>query len=280
MKKSHLAALALSVALPVAGFAALSVAAPAKPTLTAPKGDPMLNLAVSGNWRTPDFRARDKDRKPVEALTFWGLKPNMSVIEIGPGGGYWAEILAPYARATGGAYTATMPAADRKLPASFDKPEYGQIRYAVFTNTSMDIAAPGSADFILTARNIHNWMWSGDMDQRAFNAFYKALKPGGILAVEEHRSDPRPMVKEARDGYVSTEHVIALAQKAGFKLDARSELNANPKDKKDHPFGVWTLPPTKRTAPGGQPANPSFDRTKYDAIGESDRMTLRFVKPA
>ncbi len=109
---------------------------------------------------------------------------------------------------------------------------------------------------------------------------YAALKPGGVLAVEEHRADPRAMVKDARDGYVSEAFVIAAAEKAGFRLDARSEINANPKDPKDHPFGVWTLPPTLQSAPNGQPPDPAFDSARFKAIGESDRMTLRFRKPA
>jgi predicted methyltransferase len=110
--------------------------------------------------------------------------------------------------------------------------------------------------------------------------FYAVLKPGGILAVEDHRADPRAQIGDARDGYVATANIVALAEKAGFKLEAKSEINANPKDTKDHPFGVWTLPPVRRSAPSGQPDNAKFDHAKYDAIGESDRMTLRFRKPA
>ena len=117
------------------------------------------------------------------------------------------------------------------------------------------------------------------MLDKAMADFYAVLKPGGVLAVEEHRSDPRPQNADARDGYVSTANVVAAAEKAGFKLAASSEVNANPKDTKDHPFGVWTLPPVRRNTQGDKPADPAFDRAKYDAIGESDRMTLRFVKP-
>ena len=131
----------------------------------------------------------------------------------------------------------------------------------------------------MTTRNIHNLIWSPGRLDKTFNDAFAALKPGGILAIEEHRADPRPMAPEARDGYVSEVYVIDAAKKAGFVLDGRSDINANSKDTKDHPFGVWTLPPTRRSAPGGQPANPAFDRLKYDAIGESDRMTLRFRKP-
>ncbi|HQT53187.1 MAG TPA: methyltransferase, partial [Phenylobacterium sp.] len=136
-----------------------------------------------------------------------------------------------------------------------------------------------SADMVITARNIHNWLWQPPMLDKAMADFYAVLKPGGVLAVEEHRSDPRPQNADARDGYVSTANVVAAAEKAGFKLAASSEVNANPKDTKDHPFGVWTLPPVRRNTQGDKPADPAFDRAKYDAIGESDRMTLRFVKP-
>jgi predicted methyltransferase len=142
---------------------------------------------------------------------------------------------------------------------------------------SQPLGAPGSADMVITARNIHNWMWQPGMLDKALADFHAVLKPGGVLAVEEHRADPRPQVADARDGYVATANVIAAAEKAGFKLAGKSEVNANPKDAKDHPFGVWTLPPTRWTGPNGK-ADPAFDRTKYDAIGESDRMTLRFVK--
>jgi predicted methyltransferase len=122
-------------------------------------------------------------------------------------------------------------------------------------------------------------MWTPGAVDRDLASFAAALKPGGVLAVEEHRADPRPMIAEARDGYVSEAFVIDAAQKAGLVFDAKSDVNANPKDGKNHPFGVWTLPPTRRSAPSGQPADPAFDHARYDAIGESDRMTLRFRKP-
>lgn len=254
--------------------------------------DEALRAAVDGDQRTAEHKARDAHRHPYETLTFWGLKPNQTVVEISPGSGYWTEILAPYAKATGGTYVATaadlanpdLPEAAKKARAAFearyaDEAKFGKVQYAGFGARSGPLGPEGSADMVITARNIHNWMWQEGMLDKAMKDFHAVLKPGGVLAVEEHRSDPRPQVEGARDGYVSVASVVAAAEKAGFELEAQSEVNANPKDTKDHPFGVWTLPPNRRTSPNGQPANPEFDRAKWDAIGESDRMTLRFRKP-
>jgi len=257
-----------------------------------PSEDAALKAAIAGSQRAADNSARDGARHPYESLTFWGLKPKQTVIEVSPGGGYWTEILAPYAKATGGTYVAgvtdlanpKVSDGAKKGRADFeakyaDTAKFGAIKYVGFGAVSGPLGAPGSADLVITARNIHNFMMQGSLD-KAMADFHAVLKPGGVLAVEEHRADPRPELPGVTDGYVSTATVVAAAEKAGFKLAAQSEINANAKDTKDHPFGVWTLPPSKRTAPQGQPANPAFDRTKYDAIGESDRMTLRFVKPA
>jgi len=245
--------------------------------LPALAADAALTAALAPAHRDAASVARDKYRHPEASLEFWGLKPGMTVIEIAPGGGYWSEILAPYAKATGGHYIAAMGAANQKLPPKFaNAATYGAIGYTVFSNTSGPMT--GKADLILTARNIHDWMWTPGFAEKSMRDFHAALKPGGILAVEDHRADPRVQIGDARDGYVATQHIIDLATAAGFKLEARSEINANPKDTKDHPFGVWTLPPTRRSANNGD--NPAFDHTKYDAIGESDRMTLRFRRPA
>lgn len=263
---------------------ALTAAIPAQ------AADAKLEAAVAGAQRAPENKARDAARHPVETLTFWGLKPGQTVIELSPGGGYWTEILAPYAKATGGTYVAT--AADLANPqlsenakkgrAAFeakygDAAKFGPIKYVNFGPVSGPLGAPGSADIVITARNIHNWMMNKTLDKVMADA-HAVLKPGGVLAVEEHRSDPKPEMPGVTNGYVSTATVIAAAEKAGFKLAAKSEVNANPKDTKDHPFGVWTLPPVRQSAAPGQAADPKFDRAKYDAIGESDRMTLRFVK--
>jgi len=252
--------------------------------------DAQLDAAVAGAQRAPENKARDAARHPVETLTFWGLKPKQTVIELSPGGGYWTEILAPYAKATGGTYVATAADLDnpklsegaKKGRAAFeakygDQAKYGPIKYANFGAVSGPLGAPGSADIVITARNIHNFMMQ-NMLEKVLKDAHTVLKPGGVLAVEEHRAEPKAELPGVSNGYVSTATVIAAAEKAGFKLAAKSEINANPKDTKDHPFGVWTLPPSRWTTPNGNGSDPNFDRTKYDAIGESDRMTLRFVK--
>jgi predicted methyltransferase len=278
--------------LPSLTLAAFALAAAFAAQPAAAAADTALQAAVSGPQRPPANVERDSFRHPLESLTFWGLKPRETVIEIFPGGGYWTEILAPYAKATGGRYIAALGDLDdpklsdagRKSRADFvgkyvGQAGFGPVGQASFGLRSKPLGPPGSADLVLTARTIHNWMWQAGMLDKAMGDFYAVLKPGGVLAVEEHRADPRPQVPDARDGYVAVATVVAAAEKAGFRLDGQSEANANPKDTKDHPFGVWTLPPTRRTAPLGQPADPAFDHTKYDAIGESDRMTLRFRKP-
>lgn len=299
----RLARISLVASLPFALSLAAPLAAQAQdealknaPRAPAPRftEDQTLIGIIGGSQRAPANTARDAWRHPLESLTFWGLRPGLTVVEIDPAGGYWTEILAPYAARTGGRYvaaglpSATDPAvSDRAHKARLafeakvaDPAVFGTIAYADFTEAAGLAAAPESVDLILTARNIHDWMWTPGAVEKDFASFAAALKPGGVLAVEEHRADPRPMVPDARDGYVSEDYVIALAKKAGLVLDARSEVNANPKDGKSHPFGVWTLPPTRRSAPSGQPADPSFDHARYDAIGESDRMTLRFRKPS
>ncbi|NOT39829.1 MAG: class I SAM-dependent methyltransferase [Alphaproteobacteria bacterium] len=259
---------------------------------TAHAGDGVLIETVSGTWRTPANVERDKARKPIEALTFWGLKPGQTVLELSPGAGWWTEILAPYARLTKGRYITTaadlanpeLPQAARDARAKFearftDKAIYGEVTYVNFGAKSVGLGEPNSVDFVLNGRNIHNWMANGIMDKVMAESF-AVLKPGGTLAIEEHRNAPgTTQDPKAPTGYVTEAYVIAAAEKAGFKLDARSDIYANAKDDRDHPFGVWTLPPTRRSAPQGQPADPKFDSTPYDAIGESDRMALRFVKP-
>ncbi len=272
------ATLAISITTICAASACLASQNSGEPTV--PNADMALAAAVASPVRSPQNVARDVYRHPKESLSFWGLKPGMAILEIWPGAGYWTEILAPYAKATNGSYRAALSSASQQLPAKFSQTSvYGPIATTVFDENSPPLAKPGSVSFVLLARNLHDWMGTPGEPEKAMRDFYAALKPGGILAVEQHRADPRPMKPGATDGYMSTASVVKLAEGAGFKLAATSEINANPKDTKDHPFGVWTLPPTRRSAPRGQPPNPNFDHAKYDAIGESDRMTLKFIKP-
>lgn len=256
--------------------------------------DPALDAAVAGAWRTAEDKSRDAFRHPVAALGFWGLKPGMTILEVSPGGGWWTEILAPYARATGGTFYVTgpdlanpnLPEAARQRQQQFDarfaaKPEiYGKVNVVGWSVGNKPLPA-ATFDFILTARAVHGWTRAGTTAQ-AFTDFFLALKPGGVLALEQHRAATDAAPDPAKyTGYVSQSWVIAQAEQAGFKLAGTSEINANPRDTKDHPFGVWTLPPTRTSAPQGsnQAPDPNFDHSKFDAIGESDRMTLRFVKP-
>jgi predicted methyltransferase len=238
--------------------------------------DPALAAIIDGPQRSNANKARDRYRHPLEVLTFFGVNADSNVVEIVPGkAGYWAEILAPYLKDRGH-YTASGDAGRDVAPLKArigENPElYGKTTITEFTGGDQEIAPPGTADFVLTFRNIHNWMRAGTADA-AFWAFYKALKPGGILGVEEHRGRPdQPQDPQATSGYVRQDYAIALAEKAGFKLLGSSEVNANPKDTKDYPEGVWTLPPTYRLK--------DQDRKKYSAIGESDRFVLKFVKTA
>ncbi|MFL6690186.1 MAG: class I SAM-dependent methyltransferase [Alphaproteobacteria bacterium] len=274
---------AVTLAISIAAVCA-APACPASPHTganTARGADMALNAAVGSAVRSPQNVARDVYRHPKESLLFWGLKPRMAILEIWPGAGYWTEILAPYAKATNGSYLTALSSASQRLPAKFSQTSvYGPIATSVFDENSPPLVKSGSVSFVLLSRNLHDWMSTPGEPEKAMRDFYAALKPGGILAIEQHRSDPRAMKPGASDGYMSTAVVVKLAEGAGFKLAATSEINANPKDTKDHPFGVWTLPPTRRSAPNGQPSNPNFEHAKYDAIGESDRMTLKFIKPA
>ena len=271
-------------ALAAAGLAiALAVGATGASASGDAAVDPLRTL-VDGAQRSDKNRLRDRYRHPLETLAFFGLKDDLTVVEILPGsGGYWAEILAPYLAVHGRYYAAgpennpASPDGQKEIAAfaaklAADPADFGKVIVTEFAGDQHDIAPPGTADLVVTFRNIHNWMASGDAD-RAFAAFFKALKPGGVLGVEEHRGRPdQPQDPLAKSGYVRVDYAIALAEKAGFRLLARSEINANPKDTKDYSVGVWALPPTYRLK--------DQDRARYEAIGESDRFTLTFVKPA
>lgn len=236
-----------------------------------------LDAAIAASTRTPANVARDKYRHPKETLNFFGIRPDMTVVEIWPGGGWYTEILAPllaqngtyYAAAPGGRYGEAIATKLRSDPAV-----YGKVKLVSFPAGAGDATVPdGTADMVLTFRNAHNWLMGGDkVATDAFQAFYRMLKPGGVLGVVDHRlSESADSGLEKTSGYLKVSTVRRLAEQAGFKLVKESEVNANPKDSKDYPQGVWTLPPTLSL--GDQ------DRAKYLAIGESDRMTLRFIKP-
>ena len=254
-------------------------------------GPKTIEAVVAGDWRRSEDRARDVWRHPVETLKFWELKPGQTVVEFWPGAGWYTDILAPYLADTKGRLYEALLQSDPSDPAAAEiaegyrrkltekKKVYGEVQFTAFGPTSGPVAPAGTVDLVLFLRNLHNWM-AGGIAEKAFKDALAALKPGGILGIEEHRGEPgRVQDVLATDGYVQQDYVIQMAKEAGFVLVSASEINANAKDTKDHPFGVWTLPPTRLSAPRGEPAEPGFDHAKYDAIGESDRMTLKFMKP-
>lgn len=246
--------------------------------------DPISD-AVNSDIRA-DQRARDEYRHPAQTLRFFGIEPDMTVVEIWPGGGWYANILAPLVAEKGQYYAAHFPTGDN-APGFFKSSRerfvekvstfapYKAIEVTTFDHddTSVAIAPEGSADAILTFRNVHNWYIRGDDQavENAFAIFFKALKSGGTLGVVEHRMPESFDLREKkRSGYVKQSYVIDMAQRAGFKFVASSEVNANELDNAEHSHGVWTLPPNYRS---------KENEATYTAIGESDRMTLKFVKP-
>ncbi|MEY4783297.1 MAG: hypothetical protein RIR41_1232 [Pseudomonadota bacterium] len=291
MKSAHF--LLSLAALGLAAACSGETPAPAAPAVPeAPKiAEGSLEWAVAGSWRLDRERARDEFRHPVETLKFFGVKPSDTVVEIAPGGGWFTAILGPYLMKGGGQlYAANVdPEAsegarknvDNYRAAFVDHPEtFGKITLTVASRTSAGLAPDGSADAVLTFRNVHNWMAGGYADKIFADAF-RALKPGGVFGVEEHRlPSARDQDLNASKGYVLESYVVQLAQNAGFVLEESSEINANPKDTADHPLGVWMLPPTLDKPEAGTPEAATYDEAKYKAIGESDRMTLRFRKPA
>ena len=279
-------AMAVSVALLFGASAAAAAAdQPANPPPPQSAGkmfDQKLDQVLAGSWRSDKNKARDQYRHPKQTLTFFGLKPGMSLVELTPGGGWYAEILAPLMKDSGN-YTAAIVTPKKKegedaqdkdaLTKKFegDKERYSAAKVLQFDAKAPNFGAPGSADMVVTFRNVHNWFMGGT-DAAMFKACFDVLKPGGVLGVVDHRAAAgADLEKSKKSGYLPEDYVIKLATAAGFKLDAKSEVNANPKDTKDYPEGVWTLPPTL--------ALEEKDKAKYLAIGESDRMTLRFVKP-
>ncbi|KAF1025668.1 MAG: hypothetical protein GAK37_02827 [Pseudomonas sp.] len=268
-----------------ATLAALSFAALFAPALSqaaeAPITAQQYKSVLAGNWRAPANSARDVYRHPQQTLQFFGLKANQTVIEITPGAGWYSEVLAPLLK-DHGHYIAAVQApstsayartAEETLKQKFaaDPAHYAKAGFAEFDPKAPVFGPPDSADTVLTFRNVHNWVLA-DRAPATFSAFFKVLKPGGVLGVVDHRAKDGASLEDIKhSGYLTTAYVIKLATDAGFKLEAQSEVNANPKDTKDYSGGVWTLPPTLNQ--GEQ------NKAKYLAIGESDRMTLRFVKP-
>lgn len=245
--------------------AAKPAAAPASP----------LDAALAAPTRTPANVARDKYRNPKQTLAFFGVKPGDTVVELWPGGGWYTEVLAPYLSA-GGALHVVPPAGryDERIRTKVaSDPVYGKVQVAAFTSGQPTSIAAGSADVVLTFRNVHSWL-DGDapVADQVFAEAFRVLKSGGTFGVVEHRlPEEAEDARQMTSGYVKVSTVRRLAEAAGFKFVESSEVNANPKDTKDYPEGVWTLPPTLELG--------DKDREKYLAIGESDRMTLKFVKP-
>jgi predicted methyltransferase len=277
------------VAVIAAALAACAVA-PAPPAASRepppPPRDAVTAAAIeqvlAGGHRSAENRARDVYRHPLDTLLFFGIRPDMTVLEVWPGpGGWYTEVLAPLLAERGKLYAAQIPAAPgnpyvtSSLAAFADKlaarPDlYGKVTVTTLGPGIAEVAPPGSCDLVVTFRNLHNWMNLG-YGKEAFEEMNRALKPGGILGVVDHRADPaKPQDPRAGNGYVNEDFAIALIESAGFELVARSEINANSRDTKDYEQGVWALPPSWRAG--------NRDREKYQSIGESDRFTLKFRK--
>mgnify|MGYP003116403258 CR=1 FL=1 len=253
-----------------------------------------LDAAIAGDHRSDTEKARDYWRNPRQTLQFFGIEADDKVVELWPGGGWYTNILAPYLGSDSGTLVAAGfdPATgdeDRRarieerlaeFKANYADPKFGALEYSVFSGQSGPLTDPGTADAVLTFRNFHNWM-AGGYAEKFFTDAYAALKPGGVLGIVEHRL-PSTATQDptASSGYVHEDYIISMAKTAGFEFDGASEINANPSDTADHPFGVWTLPPNSRTADRDGNTPEEFDPEIYTRIGESDRMTLKFVKPA
>lgn len=260
--------------------AALLLAGCASPPASDPATLHALDSVLAGEHRSAENRARDAQRHPKETLQFFDLRADMTVVEVWPGAGWYTEILAPLLRDRGQLYAAVLDASSGEYARNVVETYRDKLRlrpdiYGKVVITTLaappaknEIAPPGSADLVLSFRNLHNWMMFG-WERDALAAMHAALKPGGVLGIVGHRGDPRiPQDPKAASGYVNEDYAIRLIESAGFRLVARSEINANPKDTKDYEKGVWTLPPG--FADG--------DAARYGRIGESDRFTLKFVK--
>lgn len=241
-----------------------------------------LDTILTGSHRSPENSARDRARHPKETLLFFGIRPEMKVLEVWPEPGWYTEIIAPLVREHGKYYAAVIAAdpqskyvtarlADYQQKLASKPDTYGAVEVVTFPADGSDVVPPESVDMAVTFRNIHNWL-ARDSAVAAFATLYKAIKPGGVLGVVEHRGNPAVQQDpKAKSGYVNEDYAIHLIEEQGFKLVGKSQVNANPKDTKDYEQGVWTLPPTYRLG--------DKDRQRYTDIGESDRFTLKFVKP-
>ncbi len=263
----------------LAGLAAIAL-----PAWAQGAADDGLQAALAGNHRSAANRARDAARHPAETLRLFGVQPQHTVVELSPGSGWYTEILAPWLRQRGLLVAAHYATDDAKAyrrrsradfearlaasPALYDRVAVGTLAAGTAFN---GLVAPGSVDQVLTFRNVHNWIEEQRLDA-LLRAAFEALKPGGVLGVVDHRAAPdTPLAQQIRTGYLTEALVTTHARAAGFVLEAASEVNANPLDGRDHPHGVWSLPPTLR---GGD-----VDRARFEAIGESDRLTHRYRKP-
>jgi predicted methyltransferase len=242
-----------------------------------------IDLALAGSQRSAADRGRDQYRHPKQTLLFFGIRPGMRVLQVWPESGWYTEIIAPLLEARGAGYIAGVVAPDpgsrflqarlasyQRLLAS--RPDlYGGVRVVTFPLNGADVLQPGSVDMVVSFGDLHEWMALGDARQ-ALATIYRALAPGGVFGVVDNRGDPSiPQDPRARNGYVRQDYAIRLIAAAGFRLVASSEVNANPRDTRNYPAGVWTLPPDYRLG--------NIDRARYEAIGESDRFTLKFVRP-
>lgn len=276
----------MRIAAPVRALAATLITASlsfAAPAFAEPNVFELLDEAIEGSHRSDANRARDPFRRPKMTLLFFGLQKDSTVVEISPAAGWYTDIIAPVVKERGQYIAAVpqlndnMPQAMRERDASFrdklaKRDVYGNAKINSYDAAQPVFAPAGSADLVLTFRNVHNWAKAGNADAM-FKGFFDALKPGGVLGVVEHRAKPgTDFQQQVKSGYMTEAYVIEAAERAGFKLDASAELNSNWRDSTDHPGGVWNLPPNLRGVSDA-------DKPKYLAIGESDRMTLRFVKP-
>ena len=257
-------------------FACIAVALTGGAVAQSSRPNAAIAAAVASDARTPANRARDRYRHPAETLAFFGVRPTHTVVEFIPGGGWYTEILAPMVKGRG-RYVALVPASQAERTRTMLAGRAAQFGATAVETVDMKAGTatirPGTADVVLTFRNVHNLLMQDDpaVAANAFRAFHAALKPGGVLGVVDHRlPEEADAAREKTSGYVKRSTVVRLAQAAGFRLAGESAVNANPLDTHDHPQGVWTLPPVYRLG--------DVDRAKYQAIGESDRFTLRFVK--